>query len=286
MRRRSCFRVGLVALFIYILLAGNTSGREARDHSAGTERLTDELVSRLSDSGIRTLVVFDLTGPDSQILPFGSWIADRISNTVAGKQFRVVARSRLAEEIRNHHLVQKDAFNAATMSHISRLLGADGFVSGSFGPFKGQVGITVAIWRAPDTETTATFRFVSMVNGKMPLDSDASSHLTVPLEALEPSGGVYKAGYAGRTVAECESCPPPQFPPAALWKAKQGSIVVMVVVSADGTVIDVTVVESPDAELNAAAINAIKTYRYKPAFDPDGEPTTVRMPFTVGFKIR
>jgi len=287
MPRRSYLKVLTAILSPLLFSILTTPARQVQEYNAPpAATLTSKLVKELVGSGIKTIVVFDLTGPDGQFLPFGAWLADRISDGIAGKQIRIVDRARLDSEMHLRHLQQQDVSNAELRSSISQSLGADGFIGGSFGPFKDQIGVTLAMWRTTETNAAMTFRFVSMVNGKMPLDSEARSHLTVPLESLTPNDGIYRAGYAGRTVAKCESCPPPQFPAAALWKIKKGTVVTMIVISAEGRVSDVKIVESPDRELNTEAIRAIQSYKYKPALDPDGEPVAVRMPFTVDFRIR
>src|ERR1700693_2335044 len=234
-------RRGYLSTFLAALLACFPAHAAPGSRLSPSEALTDRLLKELS--GIKTLVVFDLTGPDGQSLPLGSWIADRISNNIPDGPVRVVARDRLATELHKQHLTPQEVVNATVESNISRSLEADGFISGSFGPFKDQIGITLAVWRASD-KPNMNFRFVSMVNGKMSLDSEAASHITIPLESMKPSDGVYKAGYAGMTVAVCESCPPPQFPPAAVWRVKQGKIVTMIVVSPVGRVTDVKITES------------------------------------------
>jgi len=108
----------------------------------------------------------------------------------------------------------------------------------------------------------------------------------MPLDSLRPIDGVFKAGYAGMTVAECVYCPAPQFSPAAVWRVKHGTVVAMIVVSSEGHVEDVKIVQSPDAALNADAITAIQNYKFRPAIDPDGKPTAVRMPFSLTFQIK
>ena len=289
MLRRYCFRIRpaafhiLLAFFIANVLAPGTQAS-----LSPTEDLASKIAVRLSDSGIKSVVVFDLTGPDGQLLPFGSWAADQISNRLAGVDARiqVIERARIAAGMQNEHLAPKDAVAADAKTRISRLLGADSFVVGSFGPFKDQIGVTLVAYSTSNAKPGTKAQYMFMLNGKMRLDPEAASHLNVPLESLRPSDGVYNAGYAGNTVAECESCPLPQFPVATVLKVKQATIVAIIVVSPEGRVTEVKIVGSPDIELNAEAIKAIKDYRYKPAVDPDGEAVSVRMPFSIIFNTK
>lgn len=59
-------------------------------------------------------------------------------------------------------------------------------------------------------------------------------------------------------------CPSPTYPPAALRRGLEGTVVVEFDVGADGLVGNVRVVESSDAVFDEAAINAAQRFRFKP----------------------
>jgi TonB family protein len=246
------------------------------------ELLANRLVNGIAASGIRRVVVFDFTGPEGQLIPFGSWLTDEVSKSLAGRniEVQVVDRSQLGLEMEKQHLSVADLLNRSVRTKISKSLGVDGFVVGSFGPFRDEIGLTFAVWRL-DSPSNTDFRYSSMITGKLPLDIEASAHLDIPLQSFRPSDGVFRAGYAGRTIAECDYCPPPKFSAETVWKVKRGTIIADIVVSTEGRVSEIKIVQSPDMELNEATIKAIKGYKFKSAVDPDGNPAAVRMPYEI-----
>jgi TonB family protein len=76
---------------------------------------------------------------------------------------------------------------------------------------------------------------------------------------------------------------PPQYPPAALEAKVQGVVTLEVVLDADGVPADVYVVRGIP-ELDAAAIDAVKQWRYEPTL-MNGVPVPVTMTVTVNFSL-
>jgi TonB family protein len=288
--RRGRF-VTIQSFAVLLLLAsfmGISPALEELGDSSAMEMLARKLEGRLSDAGIKTVVVFDLSGPDGQSLPLGGWLADEVSRNLkhGTTQVHVIDRARILTELQAENLTTGSLVSPALRIRIAQALGADGFIGGSFGPFKEQVGITLAVWRLVEAKPTSDSQYVSMVTGKIPLGQEGKAYLAAPLESLRPVDGIYKAGYAGRGIAECSFCPPPRFSPAVVLKVNHGTVLAMIVVSAEGRVSEVKIVDSPDSDLNSAAIEAIETYKFKPALDPDGQAVPIRMPYSLTFHLK
>lgn len=288
MRRERLLGIAQLQILLLVLFSFTTiQVLSAEEDSSPREVLAGRLANRLASSGIKRVIIFDFTGPEGQLIPFGSWLADAVSKSLAGRneQVLILDRSQLAREMEKEHLAVADLLNRSVRTKICMSLGVDGFIVGSFGPYKDQIGLTFAVWRL-DNPSGADFRYASMLTGKLPLDTEASAHLAIPLESLRPSDGIFRAGYAGRTIAECDYCPPPKFSPTTVWKVKQGTIVADIVVSPEGRVSEIKIVQSPDEALNAPTIQAIQDYKYKPAVDPDGKAAAVRMPYAITFRTK
>jgi TonB family protein len=285
-----------VCLRLMVALSICFQGCVSRDLSAFAQENASEaeilflarsLGAQLRGANLKSVVVFDLRGPEDQWLPFGSWLADQISMALAntGQQLQVIDRVRLAAEMKTRNLSGGDTLRTPMRAQISEAVEADGFITGSFGPFKDQVGITLVAWRTSDAKQSKGFPYAFMLNGKVPLGPEETSHLTVPLESLRPIDGIFRGGYAGTTVPQCEYCPAPQFSTAAIWRNKGRSVVLNILVSPEGYATQVKVAQSPDPELDSEAIKAVEGYKFKAAVDPDGEPIAVRMPFVIGIRV-
>jgi TonB family protein len=275
-------------LGIILLSGGNTVARDDQPHPSPVDLLAGKLAEQLAASGFKSVVIFDLTGPEGQWLPFGGWLADQFSTALArtAKDTPVIDRAKLSAQMDSMYLIPKAVVTRAARVSLAEALGAEGFIEGSFGPFKDQVGLTFVAWRTADVKLKNPVGAIFLVNGKVPLDAETASHLSLPLESLRPGDGIFKAGHAGMTIPTCETFPAPQFPAAAIWKLKRGVVTLMIVVSPEGQASEAKVTQTPDADLNDAALKAMATTRFKPAIDPDGDPVAVRMPFFLSFQVK
>jgi TonB family protein len=76
----------------------------------------------------------------------------------------------------------------------------------------------------------------------------------------------------------------PVYPPSAREEKVTGTVIVNTVVTEDGMVDAIEVVESPDERLSAAAVEAIKKWQFEPALC-DGKPVAVYYNLTVNFRL-
>ena len=77
-----------------------------------------------------------------------------------------------------------------------------------------------------------------------------------------------------------------EYPPAAVADGTEGTVKLKVLVSEFGTVAEVTVVQSShDRRLDAAAVEFVRGWRYKPAVQ-DAKPRRVYTRAAVTFKLK
>ncbi len=97
-----------------------------------------------------------------------------------------------------------------------------------------------------------------------------------------PSGDtIYETGGPVSEPVEV-SRPRPVYPPEAREKRLTGIVRLSAVIDETGKVTSVEPLESPDATLTAAAVEAVGKWTYKPAMK-DGKPVKVRLHVTVSF---
>jgi TonB family protein len=76
----------------------------------------------------------------------------------------------------------------------------------------------------------------------------------------------------------------PKYPPSAKDEKVMGTVIVETVINEEGIVEDIQVVESPDDRLSAAAVEAIRQWRFEAALC-DGEPVGVYYNLTINFRL-
>lgn len=95
---------------------------------------------------------------------------------------------------------------------------------------------------------------------------------------------VYEIG-KGVTPPKGVYMPDPEYSEKGRKKKISGTVLVAMVVMADGKVRDVTVTKSLEPSLDQQAIAAVKTWTFEPA-TKDGEPVAVHVRAEVSFRIR
>jgi protein TonB len=114
-------------------------------------------------------------------------------------------------------------------------------------------------------------------NGLSDVLSSASANVAKPtLTRMKISQGVSQ----GLVIKRVQ----PKYPPSALATHTEGAVQIEATISKEGFVIDPKVL-SGDRMLAAAALTAVRQWRYKPYY-LDGEPVEIQTQITVSFKAR
>jgi len=92
------------------------------------------------------------------------------------------------------------------------------------------------------------------------------------------------AGDYGITAPKGIYMPNPEYSEKGRKKKINGTVLVAMVVTADGSVRDVTVIKSLEPSLDKQAIAAVNKWKFEPA-TKDGKPVTVRLKAEVSFRI-
>ena len=96
-------------------------------------------------------------------------------------------------------------------------------------------------------------------------------------------GGVYRVG-GGVTAPRALYAPDPEYSDAARKAKYQGTVVLWVVIGADGRPRDIRVVRSLGMGLDEKAVEAVRMWRFEPA-RKDGQPVAVQMNVEVSFRL-
>jgi len=120
-----------------------------------------------------------------------------------------------------------------------------------------------------------------------PPQSPASGKAGDPTAALAGGNGQtpYRPGVAGVGYPQCVFCPSPPYSELARKKRLEGTVLMQAIVQLDGSVTDIKVVKSPDAELSDMAVKGVSNWRMKPARRPDGEPIATALAVELNFRV-
>lgn len=87
---------------------------------------------------------------------------------------------------------------------------------------------------------------------------------------------VPEANKNGYSYPKCIDCPQARYTREALAHKVQGTMTLVLVVSAQGRAKDIEVLKPLPYGLTESAIEAVKKWKFKPATGPDGKPAAVR----------
>ena len=97
-----------------------------------------------------------------------------------------------------------------------------------------------------------------------------------PGHEYNTGGGYPNAGTGGYGSPACLYCPQPQFSDEAVKAKYQGTVLLVAIITADGRATDIRVAKGLGLGLDEKAVEAVRTWRFRPALGPDGKPASVR----------
>lgn len=106
-----------------------------------------------------------------------------------------------------------------------------------------------------------------------------------PGEGGGTGGGAFRAGTGGVGYPTCVYCPLASYSEEARKAKYQGTVLLQVVVTPDGRASNIEVVKGPGLGLEDKAVEAVKTWRFKPALGPNGKPVPTMVTVEVNFRL-
>jgi TonB family protein len=103
--------------------------------------------------------------------------------------------------------------------------------------------------------------------------------LNTPVVKTDPDGK------NGIKLAGCDYCPKPEYSSEARQKRIQGTVYLLVTVLPDGTADDVLIIRPVGYGLDAAAIEKLLTWKFKPALDAQKRPVATQVPVEIMFAL-
>jgi TonB family protein len=244
--------------------------------------LAERLALQFLAAGKKRPLFLDLTLPNDSPCPLGAWLADQISGRLAQAhpELEVVPRNRwastneLSQPVRDRN--EEFAFN----EQRALLLGAQVLVQGNFAAIPGGIGITLL---ATDRLVGRDSRFEALA--EVPLTEEFTDLFAASIPHRISVQGAFEASTAGIGSPLCEDCPPPAYTYIARAKKLSGVVIAQVLVSVAGSADNIKIVRAPDPALAKAALRTVRTWRFKPARNFQGDFVPVIVDVAVSFRL-
>src|SRR5712664_320637 len=244
--------------------------------------LAERLGAQLLAANKKKPFILDLTLPNEVPCPLGAWLADKLSESLAQAhpELEVIPRSRWSSERVPADLARDYIPEYAQNEQRAQSLGAEVLVYGNFAAIPEGIGITLM---ASDRLSGGESRFEALA--EIPITPEMQAILTSPLPLRSALQGSFRASTAGIGSPLCEICPAPEYTYVAKAKKLQGLVMAQVWVAADGAAENVKILRSPSPALASAATRTVRSWRFKPARNFQGESVPVVVDVAVSFRL-
>jgi TonB family protein len=243
-------------------------------------KLAARIAEPLQKAHATKVVVADLGGPEGQSHPIGKYLADQLSVSLQ-KDFpnlEVIDRPKHSANRNDDAHSGDEGAALEETKNWARKLGANVVITGSFAKVSQGIDVSLSPEFCKDSRGS-----LGQATGLIPITDEITAVSPDPIPSAKD--GIARAGINGVTVPTCVYCPDPLYSAKARAAKFQGSVVLDVVVTAQGRTERITVVKGPGMGLEEKAIEAVKDWKFKPAIGPDGKPIAVRIPIEVTFRL-
>lgn len=269
----------LVVLFCALAFCSPLLAQEPQFDDLAKD-MTDVLVkSKQHKVAVVDFFAADGSKTDGQMNDVGRKLADDFRAALLRRNHEIVSEDRatMMDRLRAHDLVVANLTSPATLTWMLRDSGLDAWVSGELSDDPAGLKVKVKAYRVG-----AYFA---------EYEGDTAIPFTPELKALvrEPQPSEFpslaRAGLNGVTFPACLYCPQASYTREAVKGKVEGIVELEVTIDEAGKAKDFRVRVGLPGGLTESAVEAIKTWRFKPSVDAKGNPVAVRQIIQATFNM-
>src|ERR1700722_738572 len=223
----------------------------------------------------------------------GALLADKFSESLAvrAEGFKVLGRKTLSEYLVQNWTTLEDLQSTDVFFQIGRQMGASGVILGTMQEENGKLYLTlhlVGFCPSPNPKdifeaTDDRIRF-PLTDELHALLIEPGPNYTRKPDQIPEEPGIFKAGISGISSPTCLYCPQPSHSDVARAAKYQGTVILSIVVTAEGEVTSTYVLKAAPFGLTTDPIKDAKYWRMEPG-KQDGKPVSVRVQIECTFHL-
>jgi TonB family protein len=274
MKCRLRHRVLLMVAFLLTVVGVGKTEDSPRKRRAAAQKISLD-ISRLD---LHKVYVPDLVDNSGQRTVAGCYFGAAFSKLLAEKpkNFAIVARSDVHRYLDNNGWTDADISRADVISRLVAEFSLDAVLSGVISKDRDSYTMEFTIRDLSGQELSRTQyqeKTGPTFSANLPAEGEVSGH------------NFYFAGLDGVTIPKCMRCPSPDYPGGKRSTRVQGSIVLSVLITADGKADHLHLIKGLDPDLDQMALDTVESWRFEPSRDPTGLAVAVRVPIEVTYKL-
>jgi TonB family protein len=298
--RHSSIHLHAIRLVALVGLFGAFSAPASAQESE-ISQLASELASTLHQSkwaltGEQKVVVVAFQGPKGETSQLGVVLANIfvIALLREAGNLKVVERSEFPRYRQTEPGPKIELWDPYVARTLAKEAGASLFITGSYGKGADRISLAVKATRLPDEKVIGEAR------SKIPIPGELRKLFALPPTSIPTETGtetsavktttqtetVFLPGENGVGYPECARCPDPSFTQEARVAKYSARVRLRIVITPQGNVGDIRVVEPAKYGLTEQAIQAVRTWKFKAARDREGKPVPVEVLIEVTFRLK
>ena len=250
------------------------------DLDAAVANLAFQIAGPLQKEKAKHVIVAELLDADGKSHPVGRFLADKLSAVLLKEYPALETISFSHSQSSVKRVIPDDQAEALRETRRwAKNLGAKVVITGSFGKASQGIGIVLRAMK------TGGDHMYAQTSGVVPMSDDEIAAIsTEPIPGTKSR--IARAGMGGIGIPACVHCPIPNYSEEARAAKYQGTVILQAVITPEGMATNISVVKGPGKGLEEKAIEAVKSWRFRPAIGPNGRPVAVMVPIEVTFRLR
>jgi TonB family protein len=230
----------------------------------------------------KSVMVLDFSGPDEKYTVLGQTLAEKFSMALgkSSDKFSVATRGQIDQTLAKNYVPQSSLNDIPIALWVAQELSIQAVITGKITLSGNVLGISVACYRVDSGKAMGGRKTTSTISTEMrSLMNQAAEYPDPKIDSSVPAS---RNGYSD---PKCAQCPEAAYDQRAIDHPYQGTVLLSVIVGADGRASNIVVVKALPYGLTAKAIEAVESWKFKPALGPDGKPAAVRRSVEITFHL-
>ncbi len=261
-----------VLILVFLTIATNASATKNGEHRKSAAK---QMAKEFSSLGVKKIYVPDFCEGPSQPSARGAFFAATFSELLAGrkKDFAVVSRTDAHRFLHEKNLTDCDLVRPEVLSDFSSEFSVDALLSAALAFDKSSYTMDFVLTNLLGKQLT---------HSHYTEPHDAETEALFPATASPSGWPFYFAALDGVTVPKGVYMPNPPYPENLRGRVS-GVVLVSALVTANGQIDQVRVVQGLNPDIDSVAIDKMQSWRFVPAKSPDGSVIPVRTLFEFFF---
>jgi TonB family protein len=273
-------KLSRLLVVVFLIFTGISS---ARAQLPELDPLANRMAEAIVKSKRKSVIVLDFSGPDEKYTALGQAFADKFSMVLSksSDKFSVVARGQLGEALAKNNVPQSSFNDILIALWVARESNIQSVITGNITLSGNELGISVECYRVDSGKGVGGLKTTSTISAEMRDLMDKV--VEYPDPKIDPS--VPASGQAGYSYPACAHCPAAPYDQRAVHHHYEGTVLLSVIVGADGRATNIVVIKAQPYGLTSKAVEAVSSWTFKPARDSHGSPAAVRQTIEVTFHL-